>query len=144
MISRMFDSGAMPALERMVQFTGQRHQVLTDSIANLSTPNYRPRDLDPTQFQAALRDAVEQRRASDQPLNGELKMDDTRQLEFKADGIEATPQPTNSNVMFHDRNNRNLDRIMQHLAENQLAHRTGITLLRNEFQMLKTAIRERI
>ncbi|MFW6059648.1 MAG: flagellar basal body rod protein FlgB [Phycisphaeraceae bacterium] len=144
MIGRIFDSGAMPALERLVQFTGQRHRVLADSIANLSTPNYRPRDLDPAQFQAAMQDAIERRRSTTRPMSGELKIDDTRQLRFHNGGIEAKPQPTDENILFHDRNNRSLERIMQDVAENTLTHDAGITLLKNEFEMLKLAIRERI
>lgn len=144
MIDRIFDSGAMPALERLVQFTGQRHRVLTDSIANISTPNYHPRDLDPAKFQAAMRDAIERRRSSDRPMNGELEMKDTRQLRFRSGGIEARPEATGENILFHDRNNRSLEHIMQDLAENTLTHDTGITLLKNQFDMLKLAIRERI
>ena len=40
MIKGMFDSGALPALERLAQFTEARHRVLTNNIANLSNPYY--------------------------------------------------------------------------------------------------------
>lgn len=144
MIEGMFNNGAVPALERLVQFTGERHGVLADSIANLSTPNYRPRDLEPAEFQASLRDAIERRRASNRPMHGELEMRDTRRLRFHEGGIEARPEPMDRNVMFHDRNNRSLEHLMQGLAENTLMHDAGITLLKNEFDMLKLAIRERL
>lgn len=144
MIHGMFNNGAMPALERLVQFTGARHRVLTDNIANLSTPNFRPRDLDPEDFQASLREALEARRRRPNPVAGPLAMRDTRQLRFHENGIEARPEPMNANILFHDRNNRDLERIMQDLAENTLAHNTGIDLLKNEFDMLRMAIRERI
>ena len=62
MIKGIFQSGSMPVTEKLVQFTGARHQVLTNNIANLSTPNFRPRDLDPQAFQAQLGKAVEERR----------------------------------------------------------------------------------
>jgi len=52
MIQGIFNSSSMPVVEKMVQFTGARHQVLTHNIANLSTPHFRPRDLDPRAFQA--------------------------------------------------------------------------------------------
>lgn len=144
MIEGMFNSGSMPALERLVQFTGERHKVLTDSIANISTPNHRPRDLEPAEFQAALRDAVERRRGSDRPMKGELEMRDTRHMSFEPDRIDADPGPADRNILFHDRNNRSLEHLMQGLAENQLMHDAGITMLRNEFEMLKMAIRERV
>ena len=144
MIEGILNSGASPALQRLVQFTGERHKVLTNSIANLSTPNYRPRDLDPAEFQAALGDAIDRRRGGDRPMRGDLQMQDTRNLTFNDDGLDAEPAPVDSNIMFHDRNNRDLDRTMQHLAENTLMHDAGVTLLKNQFDMLKMAIRERI
>lgn len=144
MIHGLFHHGAMPSVERLVQFTGQRHKVLTHNIANLSTPHFRPRDLDPSAFQKQLGRAIDQRRKQATPLDGPLELRDTRQLTFHDDRIEASPTPTDRNVLFHDRNNRDLERIMQDLAENTLAHNTGVELLRSEFSLLETAIRERV
>jgi flagellar basal-body rod protein FlgB len=144
LIHGLFHHGAMPSVERLVQFTGQRHQVLTHNIANLSTPHFRPRDLDPAAFQKELGRAIDQRRQQASPVDGPLELRDTRQLKFHDDRIEATPTQTDRNVLFHDRNNRDLERIMQDLAENTLAHNTGIELLRSEFSLLETAIRERV
>ncbi|MEE9213029.1 MAG: flagellar basal body rod protein FlgB [Phycisphaeraceae bacterium] len=144
MIAGIFDSGALPALQRLVQFTSQRHAVLTHNIANLSTPYFQPRDLDPKTFQATLRNAIDQRRASRTPTSGPLTLTDTEQLRFRAGGIEVTPTPTHQNILFHDQNNRDLERTMQHLAENTLAFNAAVELLRNEFNMIEIAIRERV
>ncbi len=134
MIDGLFNSGSMPVLEKLLAFTDARHKLLTESIANLNTPNYQPTDLDPRKFQAALRRAIEQRRRGDSPQRDPLKID--------ADALR--PETRNENILFHDRNNRDLERIMQDLAENTMAHRTGIELLKNQFEMLKIAIRERV
>ena len=83
MISGLFDHGAMPVLERVVQFTQERHRVLTDNIANLSTPYFKPRDLDPGSFQGALREAIDQRRQSTTPMSGFLDLSDTDQVGFR-------------------------------------------------------------
>ena len=144
MIEGMFDSGAMPVLERLVQFTSARHGVLVDNIANLSTPNYRPRDIDPVAFQSKLQKAIEQRRRGATPGTGPLNLSDGDGMRFEKDRIELRPRDTNENMLFHDRNNRDLERIMQDLAENTLTHNAGIELLRNEFDMLKMAIREQM
>ena len=144
MIEGIFNRGSMPTLERLVQFTGERHRVLTDSVANISTPNHRPRDLEPSQFQGALRDALDRRRADGPPTHGALEMRDTRQLSFEPGRVEADPDPMDRNILFHDRNNRSLEHLMQGIAENTLMHDAGITMLQNEFEMLKMAIRERI
>ncbi len=144
MITGLFDNGAMPALERMVQFTGRRHDVLTHNIANLSTPYFKPADLDSASFQKALGDAIDRRRQRPNPTDGPLLLRNTRELEFHDGGIAARPQRANDGILFHDRNNRDLERTMQHLAENTMVHNAGIEMIRNQFDMLRTAIRERI
>ena len=145
MITGMFNSGALPSLERMVQFTSQRHQLLTHNIANLSTPYYKPVDLDPKAFQAELGRAIDERRSRRNPDAKPLAMRDTRQLRFGQNGIkQVRPDATGDNILFHDQNNRDLDRTMQRLAENTLAHNTAIELIRNQLQMLRTAIREQV
>ncbi len=144
MIAGIFDSGAMPVLERVVQFTSARHKVLTDNIANLSTPYFKPRDLDTNSFQATLRDAIDQRRQTVKPTTGPLYVSDTRQLNFQHDRLDATAKPSNEGILFHDQNNRDLERTMQHLAENTLAHNSAIDVLRNEFSIMLTAIRGKL
>ena len=144
MIKGLLDSGAMPALERLVQFTGARHKLLVDDVANLSTPFFKPRDLDPASFQASLRGAIDDRRRQPNPTRGGLNLRDTREISFKTGRVEVKGRPMNDNILFHDRNNRDLERIMQHLAENTMAHNAGVDLLRNQFDLLKTAIRGRL
>ena len=68
-------------------------------------------------------------------------MQDTDQLKFKDGAIEAQPQETNDGILFHDQNNRDLERLMQHLAENTMAHNMGIEMIRSELATLRTAIR---
>lgn len=144
MIHGMFDSGAMPTLERMVQFTGRRHQYIAHNIANISTPYYKPLDLDTQAFQGQLADAIGRRRKTGNPQRGELELRDTRQVRVRGKSLEFRPQETNENILFHDRNNRSLEHIMQDLVENTTVHRMSIELLKSEFDLLETAIRERL
>jgi flagellar basal-body rod protein FlgB len=145
MISKMFTNGSMQSVERLIQFTGARHKVLANNIANFETPFYRARDLDPGQFQAGLRDAIQDRRRSGaSPIDGKLKMRDTRQARFLDDSTNFTPDFDDSGIMFHDRTNADVERTMQHLAENTMAHNAGLQILKNEFDMLKMAIRGRV
>ncbi|MEM1028374.1 MAG: flagellar basal body rod protein FlgB [Planctomycetota bacterium] len=144
MIEGLFNSGSMPVLERMVQFTSQRHAVIADNIANLSTPFYRPKDLSVEKFQKHLRRAVEDRRLGPTPRQGELRLNDTREFRFRDGRLDGRPEPLDENILFHDRNNRDLERIMQDLAENTLAHNAGIEMLKSEFNLLRMAIRETV
>jgi len=144
MIGDMFNGGAMPVLERTAQFTAERHKVLSHNIANLSTPYFKATDLDPDSFQASLRDAIDQRRSTVRPTRGDMSFSDTSELEFKRDGIKARPTVQNDNILFHDRNNRDLERTMSRLAENTMTFTMSMDMLRNQFQMLERAIRERV
>ena len=143
MISGLFDKGALPALERVVQFTEQRHSVLAGNIANLTNPFYKGKDLDPASFQASLQDAIASRRGSITPTSGRLQLRDTDQVQFGRDSMRIQPGDGNQTILFHDQSNVDLERTMQHLAENTLAHNLGIELIRNQFEMIEFAIRER-
>ena len=51
-------STTIGALEKTIAFTERRHQVLAGNLANMSTPDYRSRDLDVDAFQSALADSI--------------------------------------------------------------------------------------
>jgi len=140
----MFESGGIPVLERLVQFTEARHQVLTHNIANLPTPHFVPTDVDPKAFQAELQTALDRRRKTARPLNGPLELRDSQQMAFRRDGMTLNPARLGENILFHDRNDRDLERSMQNLAENALTHNAAVEMLRNQFNLLGTAIRERV
>jgi len=88
------------------------------NMANIDTPGYRAVGMD---FEAEMKDAmagVDQGRAS-------------RQVRIKAvDGLIARP----------DGNNVSLDREGLNLAEAQLKFKTGVALLRQEYQRVMDAI----
>lgn len=144
MIDGLFQGGALPVLERVVQFTEARHKVLVNNIANLTTPYFKPTDLDPRQFQETLGKAIDDRRNSASNRGRPIRWHDTHEVSFNEDGLTVSPSPSNDNILFHDQNNRDVERIMQHLAENTMAHNTAIELIRNQMETLKTAIRERV
>ncbi len=143
-INNLFNGGAMPALERLSQFTSARHKVLTHNIANLSTPYFKPRDLDVHSFQQAMANAVDKRRSRINPTAGPLEVQSTSQLDFQTDRLAVKAAPLNNNILFHDQNNRNVERTMQHLVENTMVHNMGIELLRSELNLLRMAMRGRV
>ncbi|MEM7681070.1 MAG: hypothetical protein AAF288_03855 [Planctomycetota bacterium] len=134
----------MPVLSRLVQFTEARQSVITHNIANLSTPNFRTIDVSVDGFRSQLGEAVDRRRRRVNPTRGELPLDDSRQVKFGEQSLSLRPAQIGRNVTFHDRNNRDLERLMQDLAENALAHNASVQLLRSRFDILRTAIRERV
>ena len=45
MIDGLNNADALPVLERVLQFAGQRHRLIVNNIANLNTPGFRPMDV---------------------------------------------------------------------------------------------------
>ncbi|MDX2114370.1 MAG: hypothetical protein SFZ24_01945 [Planctomycetota bacterium] len=141
-ISGITDTGALPVLEKTVQFAARRHELIAHNIANLSTPNFQPRDVSVTGFQAALAEAVDRRRAR-AAGRGPLDFPGTREVRPTAQGLRLRPMSPSHNVLFHDRNNRDLERTMQDMVENLTAFRAASDLLKNRMDLLNAAIRER-
>ena len=144
MIDGVTNADAIPVLERMVQFAGQRHRLIVNNVANLSTPGYRPVDVSVGAFQNQLGEAIDARRARFGAAGGRLDVADSRQVRFQVGRVSLHPQPAGANILFHDGNDRNVERIMQDLAENFMTFRTAAELLRSRFDLINTAIRERI
>lgn len=144
MIDGITNSGAIPTLERLVQFAAGRHRIITHNIANLSTPNFRPVNVSVDAFQESLADAVDARRAGAGGRGDTLGLTDTDEIVFERDRMRLNPQPEGNNILFHDGNDRSLERLMQDLVENFMVFRQASELLRSRFEILNTAIRERI
>ena len=144
MIHDLTNSESIPILERVMQFTGQRQRIIANNIANLSTPGFRPVDVSVEDFQAQLAHAVEDRRTNSNGGAAELSIESTREVAFDEDGMTLRPSPTGDNLLFHDQNDRDVERIMQDLVENFMAFRTAAQFLRSRFDLISIAIRERI
>lgn len=147
MIRDVLNSGAIPALEALASFSAQRHRIITGNIANLDTPDYQHRDVSVAGFQEALGKAVDRRRSARASGGGPgapLPLRSTREMEVDSRGrLTLTPQTPSGNILFHDRNNRDLERTMQSLAENVGVYRLATDLLRSRHESLRMAIGER-
>ena len=145
MITDLANAGASPVLEQMMRFTAQRQRLLGHNVANLDTPEFVPLDVSPRSFQVALRQAVESRRASGRTEAGEVASFTTREIERAGKGdLRLRPGSPSGNVLYHDRNNRDFEGMMQDLAENGMAFRVASDLLRREMDVLRVAISQRV
>lgn len=144
MFDSLFNSGGVGALSRTMQFAARRHDVIANNIANLSTPGFRTQDVDPKAFQAELARAVQARNESTgQARDAPLEFQDTEQIHFGRDSVSITPKPSSQGILFHDGNDRDLERTMQSLTENVMVYRQAAELLQSRFNMLESVIRER-
>lgn len=134
----------MPTLEAMVRFSGARQRILAHNIANLDTPNFQPVDVSIGSFQAQLRRAVDARRDATGGDFGELAIGSTREVEMGPGGsMRLTPRTHGQGILFHDRNNRDLERTVQDMVENVGVFRMSADLLRSRHEILKLAMGER-
>ncbi len=145
MIESLGTAGAIPALEMTLQFAGARQRVIAHNIANIDTPNFQPKDADPGEFQKVLGEAVQQRRERNGGTSGALEWKESRQIRRGPGGtLRLDPQTPSGNVLFHDRNSRDLERTMQDLVENAGVYRVATDLLRSRYQIIQSAIAERV
>lgn len=146
MISDISTVGAAPALEMMLRFSGQRQKILAHNIANIDTPNFQARDVDPREFQQLLGDAIDKRRSRNGGAFGALEWRETREI-TRARGsgeLKLEPMTSSGGVLHHDRNDADLERTMQDLVENAAMYRVAADLLRAQRSTLQNAIAQRV
>ncbi len=145
LIDQLTNAGAMPVLEMTMRFAAQRQRLAAHNIANLDTPNFIQKDVSVEGFRAMLDDAVRERRTRTGGMHGELEWDETSELARSSRGeLVLRPETPSGGVLFHDRNNRNLERLMQTLAESTAAFRTASDLYRSQSMILQMAISQRV
>lgn len=144
LIDQLTNADAIPTLEAMVQFSGQRQKLIAHNIANFDTPDFQAMDVSPAAFQRQLGDAVERRRERFGGIRGPIELESSDEVRQTDSGLSLTPRPISRNIMFHDRNNRDLERTMQDLVENVAVFRVASELLKSRVDLLRSAISERV
>jgi flagellar basal-body rod protein FlgB len=136
---RILHSPARQAVEFAAKFAERRHGVLVENVANIDTPDYHMKRLDPDSFHTALRDSLQRGRPGQ-----ELRLSG-RQVSSGADGrvsVRARNEPA-ANVLFHDGTNARLETLMTDVQDNAQTYDLMINLLKGRFSTLLTAIRGR-
>jgi len=110
-------SSTMNVLEKAIDLSAQRQQIVTANIANIDTPGYQTKDID---FRSELERAVTNESPNFAPVARSVH------------GLLERP----------DGNNVSMDREGLLLAETQMQFGLGVQLLRHEFQNLLLAINE--
>ena len=127
-IDDLINQGATPTLERMVRFTEARQNLLTEDVANVSTPGYRQKDMSVDAFQPELLAR----------LNKGDRDDDSE------DPVEAAIEHPQVGILSHDGNNRSMEQLMSDGAKNALMHNTIVELLRRQYQTLDMALKGQV
>ena len=129
-IDRLLNQGSGPVLEQMLRFTAARHRLIAENVVNISTPGYRQRDLSLERFQNALAERVN---AAGEAPPGSVRFDD----------IAAEAEDGRRGILFHDGQSRSMDQLMSDQAKNALMHNLAIELLRQQYQTMETALKDK-
>ena len=140
----LLNRGSMPVLQQVMSFTQERQEVLANNISNFDTVGYKMQDLPVEEFMAALDEAIADRDRGG--VSRPLRMRSTGNLHWDQVGrLHAQPvEIENNNILFHDNNNRFVEKQMSAMAKNALLHNVSAELLRGQYEMLRTALRERL
>jgi flagellar basal-body rod protein FlgB len=139
MIPNLFNTTAIPVLEKVVGFTEARHNVLAGNIANIDTPGYRAQDLSPVQFQSQLREALETRRENTTVRSASSAMT----KEEDSDPFAGLRESMKS-LVYHDESDNDLERQVTELTKNQMQYNLAVTIMTNQFRLLQSAISEQV
>lgn len=141
-IERLTSSRTRSALEMAARFNEARHEVLAENLANIDTPDYATRQLDPKRFQASLREALDRAENRNRTT---LNLRGNAQFQHDAHGVLRSRPETRpaQNIQFHDGTNASIETIMNDVMANSLEYQLNVNLLRDSYGSLLNAIRGR-
>jgi flagellar basal-body rod protein FlgB len=140
MIANLFDSTTIPVLQEVVNFSQARHTILAGNIANMDTPGYKVRDLSVDDFQSRLHQAIEEKRQppqSSQPIS-------PGEADFSTAEPMAEVAKNTKTILHHDQNNVGIEHQASEMVKNQMQHNLALAIMVKQFQLLETAISEKV
>lgn len=149
-IDRIVTSSVTRGIELSARFIESRHRVLAENIANIDTPGYARKRLDPEAFQASLKEAMERVDALSpaRKRTGRALLDLRGNAQFATNlrgDIEVVPEVEPAeNILFHDGTNARLETLMSEVAANALSHQFLMNQLHGRYDGVLKAIRGRI
>ncbi|HXA06375.1 MAG TPA: flagellar basal body rod protein FlgB [Bryobacteraceae bacterium] len=117
----MIDTPLMRGLERVLDVSAFRHQVIAANLANVDTPGYRTRDLRP--FAGEIERAIAGNESS-------LSEQSFTPIAHEIRGLLERP----------DGNNVSVERESLLLAQNQLRFQVAVQFMKAEFHRMSLAI----
>jgi flagellar basal-body rod protein FlgB len=117
----MIDTPLMRGLERVLDVSALRHQIIAANLANIDTPGYRTRDLRP--FAGEIERAMAGKESS-------LSEQSFTPVAHEIRGLLERP----------DGNNVSVERESLLLAQNQLRFQVAVQFMKAEFHRMSLAI----
>jgi len=132
----LIDTPLMRGLERVMDLSAFRHQVIASNLANIDTPGYRTRDV------RAFAGEIEQAMNGGQAMFGEpsLSQISLSQPSHVQPWFAPVSHPIRGLLERPDGNNVSVERESLLLAENQLRFTVAAQFMKGEFHKLTSAI----
>ncbi len=132
-MSGWLDGPVLNVLQKGLEASSLRQQVLSNNIANIDTPNFKRSDVD---FQTVLGAALDQ--------NGgalSMKLTSPQHISGVADGSGSGIITDQSTIMRNDGNNVDVDREMTNVAENGLYYNSLTQAISSQLALLRLVIK---
>jgi len=136
MLTGLFQSTTIPVLQEVVSFAQARQAVLAGNIANIDTPGYQARDLSVEDFQARLKQAIEDR--------DQATVQSPSEAELPPKPLVADVAKSSQTILRHDMGNVDMESQVTEMVKNQIQHNTALTILTDQFHQLQIAISEKV
>lgn len=127
-MDKLLNDGSTPLLEQWLKFSMARAKVQAENVANLSTPGYRQKDMDPDKFQAMLRERADARRAGN---------------DASFDDVSSDVEHLDRGLLFHDGQNRSVEQLTADMVKNGQMHKLVVELLRKQYATMEMALKDK-
>jgi len=139
--------------------TEVRHKELVNNIANMDTPYFKAKDINVSDFRNVLSKSIDKRRAdnpwhfnmeSSRDIQGKKSIEPFHMhsiLDLKAGRTStgfAVKERQDDTILRHDQNNVSVEGELARLGKNSALHKSFVTLARDNFRMIETALRMRM
>ncbi|MDR3600686.1 MAG: flagellar basal body rod protein FlgB [Desulfosporosinus sp.] len=132
-MSGWLDRPVLNVLQKGLEASSMRQQVLSNNIANIDTPNFKRSDVD---FQTVLGAAL-----GDQSSTLAMKLTVPQHISGLTDGSSSGIVTDQSTSMRNDGNNVDVDSEMSKVAENGLYYNSLTTAISLQLSLLRMVIK---
>lgn len=126
---KLFDH-TMNILERSLDYSALKNNVISNDIANVDTPNYKAKKVE---FKSVLNEALTNQL--------ETKRTHPKHIPFNNQRTPFQIVSNHQTMYNHNGNNVDIDKEMSELAKNQIYYRGLVDRINGKFSTLQTVIR---
>ncbi len=124
----LFDN-TISLLEKSIDFSSKKNDVIVNNISNVDTPNYRAKKVE---FQNVLDAEMQQLQA---------RRTHVKHLPFSTEANNTYITQQNKYIYRHDKNSVDIDKEMAEFAKNQIYYQSIVDRINGKFSTLQNVIR---